>query len=62
MTEKELRDRLDVILEKLRIANTNKNTEEISQYVTKLNKLWEDASVDMLKNAQQDGFIPNQKD
>jgi|TARA_R110002020_G_scaffold84577_3_gene209362 hypothetical protein len=62
MTEKELRDRLDVILKKLRIANTNKNTEEISQYVTKLNKLWEDASVEMLKNAQQDGFIPNQKD
>ena len=62
MTEKELRDKLDTIIENLRTANTDKNPEEISKYVTQLNKLWEDASVEMLKNAQNDGFFPPQKD
>lgn len=62
MTEKELRDKLDTIIENLRIANTNKNPKDISKYVTQLNKLWEDASVEMLKNAQNDGFFPPQKD
>jgi|TARA_R110000744_G_scaffold370276_1_gene480807 hypothetical protein len=62
MTGKELRDKLDIILEKLRTANTNKNSEEISHQVKKLNGLWNKASVEMLKNAEKDGFFPEQKD
>ena len=62
MTQKELRDKLDIILEKLRTANTDKNSEKISHYVNQLNKLWEDASVEMLKNAEKDGYISQQKD
>tara|TARA_R110001583_G_scaffold127043_1_gene278643 strand:+ start:825 stop:1013 length:189 start_codon:yes stop_codon:yes gene_type:complete len=62
MDEKELRDKLDTILEKLRTANTNKNSKEISHQVKKLNKLWEEASVQMLKNAEKDGFFSEQKD
>ena len=62
MNEKKLRDKLDIILEKLRTANTNKNSKEISHQVKQLNKLWEEASVQMLKNAEKDGFFPDQKD
>ena len=62
MTEKELRDKLDIILEKLRTANTNKNSKEISHQVKQLNELWKEASVEMLKNAEKDGFFPEQKD
>ena len=62
MNEKELREKLDIILEKLRTANTNKNSKEISHQVKKLNGLWKEASVEMLKNAEKDGFFPKQKD
>ena len=62
MKQKELSNRLDTLLEDLRKANNLQDKEKINKHVASLNKLWEEASKEMLKNAQKEGFIPPKKD
>ena len=61
MKQKELSDKLENLLENLRKANTTQDNKKISEYVDKLNKLWEEASEEMLSNAKKEGFIPPKK-
>tara|TARA_R110000744_G_scaffold74764_1_gene149122 strand:- start:1917 stop:2099 length:183 start_codon:yes stop_codon:yes gene_type:complete len=56
MKNEELQKKLDVVTHKLEKAHEEKNEEKILYYVTILNNLWQEASVDMLKNAEQGGW------
>ena len=58
MKQEELSDKLETLLENLRTANTEKN----SEHVESLNKLWEEASEEMLSNAKKEGFFSTKKD
>jgi|TARA_R110000803_G_scaffold206765_1_gene274227 hypothetical protein len=56
MKNEELQKKLDVVTHKLEKAHEEKNEEKILYYVTILNNLWQEASVDMLKNAERGGW------
>tara|TARA_R110001592_G_scaffold354907_2_gene654953 strand:+ start:387 stop:575 length:189 start_codon:yes stop_codon:yes gene_type:complete len=62
MKQKELSDKLENLLENLRKANTENNNEKINEYVDSLNKLWDEASEEMLSNAKKEGFFKREKD
>ena len=62
MKQEELSDKLETLLENLRTANTEKNSEKITEHVESLNKLWEEASEEMLSNAKKEGFFKREKD
>ena len=62
MKQEELSDKLETLLENLRKANTEKNSETITECVESLNKLWEEASEEMLSNAKKEGFFSPKKD
>tara|TARA_R100000951_G_C2511942_1_gene140712 strand:- start:292 stop:480 length:189 start_codon:yes stop_codon:yes gene_type:complete len=55
MTNEELQETLSLLKSKLREAHKKNDKKLISRYVSDLNKLWEKASVEMLKNAEKDG-------
>ena len=61
MNKEDLYNRLDIVKIKLEKAHHENNHEKINSYLKELNKLWEEASVEMFKNAKKDGFIPPQK-
>ena len=56
MTNEELQQQLDEVIDKLKKAHQNKNHKQISKYIKKLNNLWKIASVTMLKNAEDAGL------
>jgi len=61
MTNEELNKKLEAIKTALDKAHKEGNTDKIDYYVKGLNELWGKASVEMLKNAAKDGFVPNEK-
>ena len=61
MTNEELQNKLDKVITRLKKAHDDDNHKEISECVTKLNKLWAKASKIMLKQAEKDGvYKPDQ--
>tara|TARA_R110000824_G_scaffold265612_1_gene454484 strand:+ start:18 stop:197 length:180 start_codon:yes stop_codon:yes gene_type:complete len=56
--EKEIKEKLDEVMAKLKEANDKNEVEKISQYVELLNKLWSETNKDRLLNAEKDGFYP----
>jgi len=56
MTNEELQEKLESLKIKLNEANLKKDTKLINKYVSEINKLWEVASVEMLKNAENNGL------
>ena len=61
MTNDELQKKLDLLKTKLSKANRENDTELIDKYVDELNALWEEASIEMLKNAEEGGFYTPDK-
>jgi hypothetical protein len=60
MTNEELQEKLNHLKNKLSEANNNNDKKLINKYVDQLNKLWDNASVEMLKNAENGGwYIPD---
>mgnify|MGYP003627955561 FL=1 len=60
MTNEELQEKLNDVKKKLKKAHKENNEEKILYYVTLLNDLWKEASVEMLKNAEDAGmYTPN---
>ena len=56
MKQESLNKKIDRVIEKLRIAQSEKNEKSIQESINELNKLWEESSVEMKKNARKDGF------
>lgn len=56
MSQESLNKKIDRVIEKLRIAQSEKNEKSIQESINELNKLWEKSSVEMKKNARRDGF------
>jgi uncharacterized protein YabN with tetrapyrrole methylase and pyrophosphatase domain len=56
MTNEELQKKLNLLKSKLQKANRENNLELTDKYVDELNALWDEASVEMLKNAKKDGI------
>ena len=52
---------MEGVMSKLKEANEEGDQENILKYVGELNKLWEDSSLDMLQNANKDGFKVEKK-
>tara|TARA_R110000824_G_scaffold369025_2_gene558425 strand:- start:644 stop:832 length:189 start_codon:yes stop_codon:yes gene_type:complete len=61
MTDKELNQKLETVKKKLKEAHDNKDSVKINYYIKGLNELWEEASKEMLSNAEKEGFIPPKK-
>jgi len=56
MKQESLNKKIDRVIDKLRIAQSEKNEKSIQESINELNKLWEKSSVEMKKNARKDGF------
>jgi len=56
MKQESLNKKIDRVIEKLRISQSEKNEKSIQESINELNKLWEESSVEMKKNARKDGF------
>jgi len=56
MKQESLNKKIDRVIEKLRIAQSEKNEKSIQESINELNKLWEKSSEEMKKNARKDGF------
>ena len=56
MKQESLNKKIDRVIEKLRIAQSEKNEKSIQESINELNKLWEKSSVEMKKNARKDRF------
>ena len=56
MKQESLNKKIDRVIEKLRIAQSEKNGKSIQESINELNKLWEKSSEEMKKNARKDGF------
>tara|TARA_R110002153_G_scaffold214314_1_gene366895 strand:+ start:507 stop:695 length:189 start_codon:yes stop_codon:yes gene_type:complete len=61
MTKEELYNKLDSVKKKLEKAHDKGDKDKIERHVKRLNELWKQASVEMLKNAAKDGFVPTEK-
>jgi hypothetical protein len=61
MTNEELQKELNSVKQKLEKAHKDNDEKKIIYYVTLLNDLWEKASVDMLKNAENAGMYTPDK-
>ena len=61
MTNEELQEKLNDVKKKLKKAHKENNEEKILYYVTLLNNLWKEASVEMLKNAEDAGMYTPDK-
>tara|TARA_R100001377_G_scaffold76079_1_gene52854 strand:- start:404 stop:595 length:192 start_codon:yes stop_codon:yes gene_type:complete len=61
MTNEELQKKLDSLKIKLSEATKDNDTQLIDKYVDRLNDLWDKASVEMLKNAEDGGFYTPDK-
>jgi hypothetical protein len=56
MKQESLNKKIDRVIEKLRIAQSEKNEKSIQESINELNNLWEKSSEEMKKNARKDGF------
>ena len=56
MTNEELQKKLELLQTKLSKANRENDAERINKYVDELNALWDEASIEMKKNARKDGL------
>ena len=56
MKQESLNKKIDRVIEKLRIAQSETNEKSIQESINELNKLWEKSSEEMKKNARKDGF------
>ena len=56
MKQESLNKKIDRVIDKLRIAQSEKNEKSIQESINELNKLWEKSSEEMKKNARKDGF------
>ena len=56
MTNEELEKKLDLLKIKLSKATKENDKELIDKYVYELNSLWDNASTEMLKNAEKGGW------
>tara|TARA_Y100000389_G_scaffold184112_1_gene202239 strand:+ start:241 stop:417 length:177 start_codon:yes stop_codon:yes gene_type:complete len=56
MGQESLNKKIDRVIEKLRISQSKKDEKSIQESINELNKLWEESSVEMKKNARKDGF------
>tara|TARA_Y100000389_G_scaffold184098_1_gene202213 strand:+ start:1273 stop:1449 length:177 start_codon:yes stop_codon:yes gene_type:complete len=56
MKQESLNKKIDKVIEKLRISQSKKDEKSIQESINELNKLWEKSSVEMKKNAREDGF------
>jgi hypothetical protein len=56
MSQESLNKRIDRVIENLRISQSKKDEKSIEKHINELNKLWEESSVEMKKNARRDGF------
>ena len=52
MKQESLNKKIDRVIEKLRIAQSEKNEKSIQESINELNKFWEESSVEMKKNAR----------
>ena len=61
MTNEELQKKLDLLKTKLSKATRENDTVLIGKYVDELNSLWDNASTEMLKNAEKllDWYTPD---
>jgi len=56
MSQQLLNKKIEKVIDKLRISQAEKDEESIQKYINELNKLWEEVSEEMKKNARKDGF------
>ena len=56
MSQESLNKRIDRVIENLRISQSKKDEKSIEKHINEQNKLWEESSVEMKKNARRDGF------
>ncbi len=61
MTNKELQKKLKSLKEKLKLAHDKNDTTQIDYYLRLINELWQKASVEMLKNAEEDALYKPDK-
>jgi|TARA_Y100000310_G_scaffold44682_2_gene41716 hypothetical protein len=61
MNKEELQNKLDSVKKKLEKAHNKGNTDKINYYLKELNALWDEASIEMFKNARKDGFSAPKK-
>ena len=61
MTNKELQKKLEHLKQELKLAHNDKDTQKINHYLTMINELWQKASIEMLKNAEDDGLYTPDK-
>jgi predicted DNA-binding protein len=62
MKQEELNNRLDKLFTNLKKSNELKDQKTIEKNIEELNKLWREASEEMLSNARKEGFNPPKKD
>ena len=61
MTNEELQETLSLLKSKLKEAHQKNDEKLISRYVQELNELWDKASIEMLRNAEDGGwYIPDE--
>ena len=61
MTNEELQNKLAYLKENLEKSHKKKDIEKVDYYVRKINDLWNEASVEMLKNAEEAGLYTPDK-
>ena len=61
MTNEELQETLSLLKSKLKEAHQKNDEKLISRYVQELNELWDKASIEMLRNAEDGGwYVPDE--
>ena len=61
MTNEELQETLSLLKNKLKEAHQKNDEKLISRYVQELNELWDKASIEMLRNAEDGGwYVPDE--
>jgi hypothetical protein len=56
MAQELLNKKIEKVIDKLRISQSEKDEKSIEKYLKELNNLWEEVSVEMKKYARKDGF------
>jgi len=56
MAQELLNKKIEKVIDKLRISQSEKDEKSIEKYLKELNNLWEEVSVEMKKYAREDGF------
>ena len=56
MAQELLNKKIEKVIDKLRISQSEKDEKSIEKYLKELSNLWEEVSVEMKKYARKDGF------